>query len=157
MLKFLVIDHRIKGWFGLGGTLKISNSNPLSMGRDTFQCPRWLQALSNLALDTSRDGESTTSWENCSSSSLPSRDGPTIPSIAEPTAPAGGGQSFGRMAEEERLKVRQWFQEGLGTPAGRSSSRLSPLKFCHRCNSTPIGTSPLEQLLHVAHAGEFGF
>ena len=29
------------------------------MGRDTFHCPRVLQAMSSLALDTARDGAAT--------------------------------------------------------------------------------------------------
>lgn len=44
---------------GVGGTLEIS-STPTARGRDTFQCPRLLQALPNVALDTSRAGAATT-------------------------------------------------------------------------------------------------
>uniref|UniRef100_A0A803VEK6 Developmentally regulated GTP binding protein 2 n=1 Tax=Ficedula albicollis TaxID=59894 RepID=A0A803VEK6_FICAL len=52
--------HRIMEQFGLGGTLKLISFHPCH-GRDTFQYPRLLQALSSLVLDTSRDGAATAS------------------------------------------------------------------------------------------------
>ena len=41
-----------------------SSSNPPAMGRDTFHFTRLLKASSNLALNTSREGASTTSLGN---------------------------------------------------------------------------------------------
>uniref|UniRef100_A0A8C3DAH1 Beta-1,4-N-acetylgalactosaminyltransferase n=1 Tax=Corvus moneduloides TaxID=1196302 RepID=A0A8C3DAH1_CORMO len=48
-------DHGILEWCGLEGTLKPSSS----VGRGIFLYPRLLQALSNLALNFSRDGAGT--------------------------------------------------------------------------------------------------
>ncbi|RMB98546.1 hypothetical protein DUI87_24760 [Hirundo rustica rustica] len=52
-------DHKITEWFGLGRTLKTISFPPPAMGRDIFHYPRLLQAPSNLAWDTSRDGAAT--------------------------------------------------------------------------------------------------
>jgi len=43
----------------LEGTLQIIWSNPRAVGRDTFHQPRVLRALSNLALDTAREGKTS--------------------------------------------------------------------------------------------------
>ncbi|KAF4798930.1 hypothetical protein TURU_059474 [Turdus rufiventris] len=45
----------ITEWFGLEETLKLTLFPPPALPMDTFHYPRLLQALSNLALDTSRD------------------------------------------------------------------------------------------------------
>ena len=43
-------NHRLTEWFGLEGTLKINQSQPSCMGRDTFHY-RLLKATSSLAED----------------------------------------------------------------------------------------------------------
>ncbi|KFU85683.1 Zinc finger CCCH domain-containing protein 11A [Chaetura pelagica] len=53
-----------KKWFGLEGTLKIIQSQPLCMGRDTSHQTRLLQAPSNLPFNTARDGAATASLGN---------------------------------------------------------------------------------------------
>lgn len=51
--------------FGLEGLIKrSSNSNPTAMGRDTFHESRLLKGPSTLALNSSRDGATTTSLRN---------------------------------------------------------------------------------------------
>jgi len=45
---------------------------PLAMGRDTFHYTMLLRAPSNLALNTSREGEPQLLWATCSSASPPS-------------------------------------------------------------------------------------
>lgn len=46
----------IPDWFGLEGTLKCMQFQLPAMGRNTFHWIRVLQALSNVAMDTSKDG-----------------------------------------------------------------------------------------------------
>jgi len=46
-------------WFGLEGTLQTISLHPAAMGRDPFHQTRLLRALSNLALNTVREGASS--------------------------------------------------------------------------------------------------
>ncbi|TRZ26531.1 hypothetical protein HGM15179_000556 [Zosterops borbonicus] len=54
-------NHRLTERFGVEEISKIISFQPPAMGRDTFHQTRLLRAPSSLALDTSRDGTSTTS------------------------------------------------------------------------------------------------
>jgi len=54
-------DHRNMDWFGLEGTLQTISFQPLTMGTDPFHQTRVLQAPSNLALSTAREGAATVS------------------------------------------------------------------------------------------------
>lgn len=51
---------RFIGWFGLEETFKDDLIHPLSVGRDVFHEIRLFKFLSNLCLNTSNDGASTT-------------------------------------------------------------------------------------------------
>ncbi|KAJ7401499.1 hypothetical protein BTVI_95604 [Pitangus sulphuratus] len=55
---------RVPDWFELGGNLKVHLVPPPIVDTDTFHYPRLFQALSNLALDTSRDGAATAALGN---------------------------------------------------------------------------------------------
>jgi len=55
------VNASITEGFGWKGPQRSSSPNPPAMGRDTFHWTRFLKALSNLALNTSRDGASTAS------------------------------------------------------------------------------------------------
>ncbi|KAK4818643.1 hypothetical protein QYF61_016614 [Mycteria americana] len=60
-LNFRGAHIRIIAWFGLEGTFTGHLVQPPAMGRDIFHQIRLLRAPSNLALNVSRDGASTTS------------------------------------------------------------------------------------------------
>ena len=62
--KILWHNHRIVERFGLEGTLQITQSHSPAMDRDPFHQPRLLQAPSNPALSTAREGAATTSLGN---------------------------------------------------------------------------------------------
>lgn len=47
-------------WFVLEGTLKSYSSTHPALGRNTFHQTKWLQAPSNLTLNTPRDEAATT-------------------------------------------------------------------------------------------------
>ncbi|KAJ7423610.1 hypothetical protein WISP_33135 [Willisornis vidua] len=63
------------------------------MGRDTSHQPRVLQALSNLALDTPRDGAATASLPNLCQG-LPTLTGKDSFSISHLSLPSGSGKPF---------------------------------------------------------------
>ena len=56
------VGHHRTVW--VGRDLKIIKFQPSAMGRDTFYYTRLLTAPSSLALNTSRNGASTTSLDN---------------------------------------------------------------------------------------------
>jgi len=59
-----VVNHRIIEWFGWEGTFRGHLAQPPAVSRDIFNQTRLLRAPSNLALNVSRDGASTTSPGN---------------------------------------------------------------------------------------------
>ena len=59
--RYRMYNHRITGWFGLEGTLQITQFHPPALGRDPFHQPRLLQAPSNLALNPARERAATAS------------------------------------------------------------------------------------------------
>lgn len=58
-------NQRIPGWSGLERTSKLILFHPPTMGRDAFHKTRLLQAPSNPAWDTSRDGASLRAFLYC--------------------------------------------------------------------------------------------
>jgi len=58
------LNHRIIAYFGLEGTFRGHLVQLPAVSRDIFNYTRLLRAPSNLALNVSRDGDSTTSLGN---------------------------------------------------------------------------------------------
>lgn len=56
-------EQIILEWVGLERTFKIMEFHPSATDRDTFHYPKWLQALSNLALDTSKNAQKASPWK----------------------------------------------------------------------------------------------
>ena len=61
--------HRTTEWFGLEGPLKIIQTKPPAMGRNTLHQTRLLKAPSSLALNTAREGQPQLLWATCASAS----------------------------------------------------------------------------------------
>jgi len=57
------MNHRMREWFGLGGTLKPMQCQPPAVGRAATHRIRLPRAASNLALSASRDGAPQLLWE----------------------------------------------------------------------------------------------
>ena len=61
LVAIALIVYLLIEWFGLEGTLKITQLQPPAVGRDISQKPRLPKAPASLALSTARDGASTAS------------------------------------------------------------------------------------------------
>ena len=80
-------------WFHLNSP-KAHLVPPPAMGRDTFHCPRLLQAPSSLALDTARDPGAATAALGTLCQGLPTLTGNNSFPISHPALPSGSGKPF---------------------------------------------------------------